>query len=156
MIETSADFLPFFFQEPIYLISENPSETVYQPLGKNRSKILVLVEEPDAPHLSEPGKVLLEKILIAVNLSFEDIHLVNVSNCETPDNLEAELEFKTCITFGMPPEPWQYSNFSRKYEVIEDEKGRAFLWSDPLSSIASDVEKKKLLWLSLKSLFQTE
>lgn len=156
MLESNVDFLPFFFQEPVYVVSETQEETTYQPLGGNRCKILLLVEEPEIIHVSDSGKELLEKILLALKLSFEDVCLVNVSQCKAPDQLASKLDFKTCLSFGMPPEAWQFSNFSRKYEVIKDESERAFLWADPLSEIATDVEKKKSLWLSLKTLFPTE
>ncbi|WKN43076.1 hypothetical protein [Tunicatimonas pelagia] len=156
MIDTQSDFLPFFFQEPVYVVNETQDETAYRPLGSNRCKILLLVEELQELHLSDSGKELLEKILLALELSFDDVCLVNVSQCETPDHLEGELDFKTCISFGMPPEPWQFSNFSRKYEIIRDESQRAFLWADPLAEVAADVEKKKMLWLSLKALFLSE
>ncbi|MGB3588486.1 MAG: hypothetical protein WBA23_18210 [Tunicatimonas sp.] len=156
MLESNVDFLPFFFQEPVYVVDEAQGETVYQPLGENRCRILLLVEELETHHVSDSGKELLEKILLALKLSFEDVCLVNVSHCKTPNQLESKLEFKSCISFGMPPEDWQFSNFSRKYEVIKDESERAFLWADPLSEIATDVEKKKALWLSLKTLFLTE
>jgi DNA polymerase III psi subunit len=132
------------------------SETLYTPLGENRQRVLVLVEEPDAYHLPEGNQQFLEKILQALSLSLADVCLVNVARVVSPDGVEGELDFIRCISFGMPPEPWQFSNFFRKYEVIGDESERAYLCVDSLAEISQDVEKKKLLWQRLKSLFHYE
>ncbi|MEQ9439565.1 MAG: hypothetical protein RIG62_10985 [Cyclobacteriaceae bacterium] len=172
MIETNTNFLPFFFQEPVYLIPEIDSNTalnednsrevvesddaVYTPLGENRQLILILVDEPGEQYLAEAHQQLLVKILQALKLTLEDISLVNVSRAPSPDAIEGGINFNICISFGMPPEPWQFSNFFRKYEVMMDETERAFLFADTLAEIGQDVEKKKQLWLNLKALFQPE
>lgn len=170
MTDPDDAFLPFFFQEPVYLVpdpvsskldkanSNNPASDspTYTPLGKNEKKILLLVEETGKSHLSEPNQALLEKILQSVQLSLDDVCLVNIAQALTPEAVSGEITFTTCISFGMPPEAWQFSNFSHKYEVMVDETDRAFLWADSLTEIGEDVEKKKLLWINLKTLFLAE
>ncbi|MEM9831169.1 MAG: hypothetical protein AAF944_11065 [Bacteroidota bacterium] len=156
MIDSDLTFLPFFFQESIYLVDETLADTTYQPLGANLRKVLVLVDEPDALHLSEVSKQLLEKILQAVQLSLDDICLVNVQQAPEPDRIAQELAYSYCLSFGMPPEAWQFNSFSKKYSVDRDNTGRAYLWADSLVEIAHDIDKKKALWLNLKTLFLTE
>ena len=166
MSDTNTDFLPFFFQEPVYVVPENivkndvseeaEVEPAYNPLGQNKQQILILVEEPEEMHLSEPNRELLQKILQALSFTLDDVYLVNVAQAHSPEQVAGDISFSTCISFGMPPEPWQFSNFFRKYEVMEDETERAFLFADALAEIGKDVEKKKQLWLSLKALFQQE
>ncbi len=170
MIDQNDAFLPFFFQEPVYLVPDpidstlveaNPNEhsedsPIYTPLGGNKKQILLLVEEVGEQYISQPNRELLEKILQSVQLSLDDVYLVNVLQAEAPDSVEGGIKFYTCISFGMPPEAWQFCNFFKKYEVDRDNNGQAYLWADSLTEIAEDVEKKKLLWLSLKSLFLTE
>ncbi|MEM8969312.1 MAG: hypothetical protein AAGE93_23040 [Bacteroidota bacterium] len=156
MIDSNPAFLPFFFQEPIYIANETTEGTAYQPLGNNMWRVLVLVDESDVSHLSQESKQLLEKILQAVQLSLDDICLVNIQQAPEPNRVEFELEYSYYITFGMPPEAWQFNSFSKKYVVDKDDTGKAYLWADSLIEIASDVEKKKALWISLKTLFLTE
>jgi hypothetical protein len=170
MINQDDAFLPFFFQEPVYLVPDPVNSTLgetsesehsansstYTPLGSNHKQILLLVEETDVQHISETNLKLLEKILQSVQLSLNDVCLVNVAQAHTPDVVKGEVAFGTYIAFGMPPEAWQYCNFFKKYEVDRDDNGQAYLWADSLTEIAEDVEKKKLLWSSLKSLFLTE
>jgi len=170
MTDQDTAFLPFFFQEPVYLVSdpinpisddvnlsEPPSDSpTYTPLGENKRQILLLVEEVEEHYISPSNRELLEKILQSVQLTLDDVNVVNVAQAPTPDLVASEMVFSTCISFGMPPEAWQFCNFFKKYEVDRDDNGQAYLWADSLTEIAEDVEKKKLLWLSLKSLFLTE
>ena len=169
MMDNDTRFLPFFFQEPVYVVpdpqgtpspdpisADSVQERVYAPLGENRRQILVLVDAADDYYLEAGNQELLVKILQALGLALEDVWLVNVAQAPSPDCIAEEISFLSCISFGMPPEPWQFSNFFRKYEVMKDETERAFLFSDTLTEIGQDVAKKKRLWLSLKTLFQHE
>jgi len=163
-------FLPFFFQEPVYLVPDPVNPTLgetsesehsansptYTPLGSNQKQILLLVEETGEQHISETNLELLEKILQSVQLSLDDVCLVNAAQAQIPDAVVGKVTFSTYISFGMPPAAWQFCNFFKKYEVGRDDNGQAYLWADSLTEIAEDVEKKKLLWSSLKSLFLTE
>lgn len=170
--ENNPGFLPFFFQEPVYVINEPESfntepqdETHFAPTieeisvkGENKKEILVLVQEKNTEFISPANEQLLIKILQAVKLSMDDIALVNLSNITSlpPSHIAEALEkipFHTLISFGAVVKEWSVSNFFSKYMVNTDDTNRNILLADTLDELASDLQKKRSLWQCLQKLF---
>lgn len=172
--EKNHNFLPFFFQEPVYVVKE-PEPFVYNPgpqdethhapaieevpvKGENKKEILVLVEEKNTEFISAANEQLLTKILQAVHLAMDDIALVNLSNIKSfpPSHIAEALEkipFNTLISFGPVVKEWPVSNFFSKYMVNTDDTNRNILLADTLDELATDLQKKKSLWQCLQKLF---
>lgn len=171
--ENNRSFLPFFFQEPVYVVNE-PESFIYNPgpqdetpdspaieeipvKGANKKEILVLVEEKDNEFISSENEQLLAKILQAVKLAMDDIALVNLSRTSFPPSHVAEalekIPFHKLISFGPVVKEWPVSNFFSKYMVSTDDAGRNILFADTLGDLATDPQKKRSLWQCLQQLF---
>lgn len=166
-------FLPLFISEPIYVIDEPPpssAEILTQHkelsvssaekipvLGDNIKHILVLVEEEQAAYISQQDQVLLHNILKAVQLSPQDIALLNVRKIPLASSLIPQaldqLHFHTLISFGAHISGWPLCNYFKEYAVTSDDANRKILFADPLRELANDPNKKKRLWLCLQALF---
>lgn len=96
--------------------------------------------------------LLLQKIMQAVNVSLSNAGLINIHKWENASiqRLVDTLSPQTIICFGgaMPND----QNLPELYQIGTLLNARA-LMSESLSLINSDVNKKKSLWLALKSLF---
>lgn len=136
-------------------VAEEPPTPVYvkplPTLGDNLKNCIVLVHSTEAL-LEEPLKELLYKILGAVKRMPEDVLLANCKNADT-EQIEALLannNHKHVLAFGT--------------EVLTELKGvtpyaihkvgpKSLLKADPLTEIATNVDKKKALWKALQEMF---
>lgn len=158
-------FLPFFIREPVYVVPEpdkppaEPTPPTLPVAGSITSPVLILTDTPEHPFLSSTDQTFLEKILNAVNLSTNDIALVNWhpvrSFLEEGAMLDQYLPghaYQTLIVFGEVPHPWSKSNFFEAYVVKTDETQR-YLQADTLEILSHDPEQKVRLWKCLQQLF---
>lgn len=147
--------IPASAEAPAPSVVEEPAAPVYvKPLptaGDNLKNCIVLVDSAEEL-LEEPLKELLYKILGAVKRMPEDVLLANCRNADK-DQIEALLannNHKHVLAFGT--------------EVLADLQGVslydihkpkyvAMLKADPLTEIASNVDKKKALWKALQEMF---
>lgn len=158
-------FLPFFLRELVYVIAEPEKVAEGSPapslsvVGLGTKGILVLVHDAEHAFLSPDNRHFLEKILQAVNLSADDIALINWHAAQPV--LQAGIALKRClpaepyattIVFGEVPTPWSQSNFFEKYAVNRDGSQR-FLQADALEVLRESPEQKLLLWKCLQQLF---
>ncbi|OEK00716.1 hypothetical protein BFP97_03975 [Roseivirga sp. 4D4] len=134
---------------------EEPAAPVYvKPLptaGNNLKHCIVLVDSSEEL-LEEPLKDLLYKIIGAVKRNPEDILLANCRDAGK-DQIEALLannNHKHLLAFGT--DVLTELNGIQPY-AIHKPKYVAMLKADPLSEIASDVDKKKALWKALQEMF---
>lgn len=128
-----------------------PLELTYS--GANQKEVLVLINYPsNIPH---EDKELLFKILKAIQLTENDIMLLNISlnNSEQHAHLLKNISCKKIISFGTNC-PTLFSDTTPNYQ-ISIEQNRTLLKSHPINEIAADVEKKKLLWVQLQKAFSS-
>ena len=158
-------FLPFFLREPIYVVAEpeRVAEELRVPLlsasGLDTKGVLILVHETEHSLLAPADQTLLEKILQAVNLSTDDVALVNwhsaQSSLEASNALDQHLPnqpYQTNIVFGEVPTPWSLSNFFEMY-TVSHHGTRRFLRADPLKVLRENSEQKLRLWKCLQQVF---
>ncbi len=137
------------------VLVEEPAAPVYvKPLptaGDNLKHCIVLVDSAEEL-LEEPLKELLYKILGAVKRMPEDVLLANCRNADK-DQIEALLannNHKHILAFGTEvlAELQGISLYA-----IHKPKYVAMLKADPLTEIATNVDKKKALWKALQEMF---
>jgi hypothetical protein len=123
--------------------------------GQNRKKILFLVDDNSAEFLNDKDKVLLTKILEAINLSYADIALLNVA--KYPEIrfkvISEKTDFKKAFLFGVPASQMfdrEVKMQEYKFTEIDDIE---VLSSVAFSVLQDDVPRKKLLWAELKQVF---
>lgn len=163
MIERNPRFLSLFLNESVYIVDEpEPLESTEPELpeiqykGQNKQKILIMVYDEKEEFLSEKDEAFLLKVLQAVQLTINDIALVNCQNLEDPANNFTALNnisYKTLISFGEIPEALPFSKYLVKYQLNTDEQNRVYLQADALKDIARDRTKKQLLWKNLQEIF---
>ena len=139
---TSNTFLPLFINEEIYLITDEQSQQKPTFMGGNSQGILIVVSNPTTDFLSSEEDKLLQKILLSVELTYNDVAIVNVPKL----SFEA-IDFKKVLSFGVPHSP------QTNYYQVEEIEGKHMLLVDSLSEIAQDRNKKKRLWQHLQLLF---
>jgi hypothetical protein len=121
--------------------------------GGYQQRILVLVNQPSSSPLIPKERLVLENILGAVNLSFSDVAVVNISQKAdlTSHDILEEFNPTQLLGFGLPedflrdqPPPYQLATMADSCSIVT---------GDPLSMIAAQKSLKVKLWQSLKQLF---
>ncbi len=131
-----------------------PPQSTFVSLGYQQ-KVLILVSEPKAKTLNEADAGFLEKILSAVNLDMAKVDFINIDALDKQTDFKDMLSSKTVhhfITFGVPLKRLKLEILLVPYQ-IKPVEGINFLFADPLSTLQSDISKKKALWLCLKKMF---
>ncbi len=116
-----------------------------------KHKVLLLADED----LSPSDLLFLERILKAVNLDIEGVDLLNVYGVSDVD-FAAVLRHKHInhfITFGVPFQRINLDIMMDRYHPIRFD-GITFLMADSLPVIEANQALKKLLWNSLKRVFE--
>ena len=158
-------FLPFFLHEPVYVVAE-PERVVEERAaprlpasGLGTKGVLVLVHEADHPWLAPADHTFLSKVLQAVNLSADDVALVNWQAAQsalqagiTLDHCLPAPSYATTIVFGEVPTPWSQSNFFEAY-AVNHQGTRRFLRAEALDVLRENPEQKLRLWKCLQQLF---
>lgn len=140
---TTNSFLPLFIEEEIYLIEDRNTKTAPVFVGGNKQGVLILVSNSNEALLSPEEDDLLQKILLSVELTYDDVAIVNVPK---PDF--QEVDFQKALSFGVAVEP------QTNYYQVEEIEGKQWLLVDSLTKIAKDRSKKKQLWQHLQQLFR--
>lgn len=135
-------FLPLFIEEEIYLIKDRNTKTAPVFVGGNNQGVLILFSNPNEVLLSPEEDGLLQKILLSVELTYDDVAIINVSK----SNFN-EIDFRKALSFGVAVEP------QTKYYQVEEIEGKQWLLVDSLTEISKDRSKKKQLWQHLQQLF---
>ncbi len=115
-----------------------------------KHKVLLLADED----LSPSDLLFLERILKAVNLDIEGVDLLNVYGVSDVD-FAAVLRHKYInhfITFGVPFQRINLDIMMDRYQPVRFD-GITFLMADSLPVIEANQTLKKLLWNSLKRIF---
>ena len=125
--------------------------------GENNQKILLLHEDKTDPVLNPGDKDFLGKILAAVRLGFKDVALLNISTVPGFEysKLEESVDFNKILFFGIDPHLWKPDEKFVKYKSLSSDNIEV-LWTDSLSEIQEDKNKKINLWNELKKIFPGE
>ncbi|MDW7692336.1 hypothetical protein R9208_10830 [Flammeovirgaceae bacterium SG7u.132] len=156
-------FLSLMMDEQIYVIEDKSAEKVQveEPMvrelkiyGENKRKYLILVSYETNDILKSNEYDFLIKILNAIELSINDISLVNLK--ESPidyASLREEIQFDHAVVFGISKEELQLTT-EKSVERYEIQKldGAQFLFAHPLSELMADKHKKLQLWKTLQLL----
>jgi len=134
-----------FFDFDCYVL---PERYDMETLVKNPKSILILT-----PQAAKEDTLLLQKIMQAVGKKMEeDVFFVNDSTLPTFKQLYPIKELQFLIVFGLRPEQIGLHVNTKPYQPIVFQ-GVKILFSHALSEIATDVNKKKALWVALQQLF---
>lgn len=173
-MEENKELLKYIYNEDLYLVDE-PTKAADVPvvdeeekrsdvkenepplvqeaipvtfLGNNEKKILILVNDPTSNYLNQKELTFLMNIVgLGLKMTKADFALVNCHKYPIKHILD-QIEYNHLISFDEN----EISAQKSKYQVIED-NGKKMLIAEKLSTIEADVEKKKLLWPALKSMF---
>lgn len=146
-MEQKEQFIPFLFDEPVYLIqgihavkkavSPSSQSSAHHPEPTVTKKhLIVLCNEATHEDLA-----FLNKILDAVKLAPEDYH-VGIKS-PNPAFVADKL-----LYFGMHAQSGVHS----MYELFKKDNQK-ILSADPLNILQHDVSRKKLLWAALQKMF---
>lgn len=164
-IITQPEALKLFFNEDIYLVSNEVVATVqaplvkdaprtkdYEYLGKNERHILILVNDPANPVSTSEGRELLGKIVKAVQLSAKDFAVVNFANYhgDTFDDFSNYFQPQLVLAFGVSSEALHLS--PQAENMLGRQKDISTIFAKELNALHNDLESKKALWGSLKQL----
>lgn len=164
-IITQPEALKLFFDEDIYLISNEVTTTMqvpsvtsapvskdYEYLGKNERQILILVNDPVNPVSTLEGRELLGKIVKAIQLNAKDFAVVNYASYPG-DTFADFLNYfrpQLVLAFGVSPDALQLG--PQAENTLERQADVYTIFSKELNTLHSDLGAKKALWASLKQL----
>jgi DNA polymerase III psi subunit len=172
-------FLPYFITEPIYIIAqpifgEEPDTKVlpddlpessgsiniqpekidvkFKSRGGFKKNILLLVDDPHPEVLNITDSEFLLKILKAVQLTEDDVAIVNVQSLHKDflPLIKEHFNYRVLIMFGI--DTVSILEKYVKYKIFH-ESGTKILFADSLSEIDKDKQKKLKLWENLQLLF---
>jgi hypothetical protein len=139
--------------EKTALIS-NPHRSSLSHLGNNKKQIAVIVNNPDAVHISDAELAFLTSILTACKLGLDDVAIINTAN-NSEKNFKKLFSLVPAIAvllFGVKPEelalPVSFPIFQ-----VQHFAGINYLYAPPLNEIEKDKAIKSRLWANLKKLF---
>lgn len=143
--------LKYLFEEELFFFSDDtftPTKSNDGVIGENKSKISILSKKP----LDKSDLQLLEKILIALKLSFSDVAINTNLNVKPAEFIEQQTP-KTLLLFGLSPYEAGFPSITMSsYEILEHE-GIKILNAEDFEKYSSAPDKKKALWFALQKLF---
>jgi len=162
----STSFPANLFQEDLYLIRENTNvkpkvetKTLSEPIkesnsneqagfkGKNKKGIVVLIDYPAVGGMPPDQEELLRKILTSIQLTLEDILLVNTSLYK-----EEIISFgEKILSFGVLSIAG-YDGPVNTYDIIKTERN-ILLFADHLHLLSENNDLKIKLWKNLQVMF---
>ena len=122
--------------------------------GKNLKELLVLVEDYNHPVMERADGLLLKDILKAMEYTFDDVAIVNISHCREAVDWEAvnAIPYQTLFSFGISHPKIPVTSTLAPYE-LERSGERKFLLADKLAVLRQDRSRKIALWGLLKKFF---
>ena len=122
--------------------------------GKHKSKILVVVHEPQAVFLQDTQLAYLTRILNACRLTMEDIALINSATLQDFNYRALQQEFPSnfVLLFGVTPSQLQLPIDFPLYQLQKLER-TTFLRAPTLEEIEPSKSDREKLWQSLKKYF---
>ncbi|MFM7646273.1 MAG: hypothetical protein ACKO41_06120 [Sphingomonadales bacterium] len=126
----------------------------FQWLGGRANPILVVVNQPAAPYLSDEDLPFLTRMLNACQLTLEDVAIFNTARYPTASATEV-LDFflpRSVLCFGVSPASWGMPIDFPCYQ-LQPWKESTVMHAPGLAELANDTEQRKRCWASLKRLF---
>lgn len=123
-------------------------------LGGRGQPILVIVNQPAFPYLSNEDLPFLTRLLNACKLTLEDVAVFNLSRHPTASPNEV-LDFfspRMALCFGVSPSGWGMPVDFPRYQ-LQAWRGCTFMHAPDLAELSNDTEQRKLCWAALKRLF---
>ncbi len=148
--EISVEKKPIVASIAEQVVAEVKVEKVHEPLHYvPNHRVVILVDD-----CSDADQALLGKILTAVKLNLNQVDLVRLADLS---QMNARTAFSQnlishFITFGVALQQIKLEIPLNPYQTKEIKNIR-FLFSDALSELQNDVEKKKALWKALQEMF---
>jgi len=120
--------------------------------GGNKKGIAIIVSYPDERWIYFKDKIILERILASIKLTFEDVALINTHffKPESIDELSDTLNISKLIGFGIN-DPFLMG--LKREEPVKTAKIAVFLMNSDLDDIAMNKDKKRILWNNIKLMF---
>jgi DNA polymerase III psi subunit len=134
------------------LVKEPVAKLPYQ--GRNKKKIVVLVCHPDVEYSTTSQELLLRNILTAMNLSMNDIALINVAHAGKILEIDdvGKIGCEKLIAFGVGSDKLSQEE-KLEFNQIMQLYNMQILMSYSLDDLQHDKEKKMMLWRNLKVMF---
>ncbi len=120
--------------------------------GQYRQKILILVTYPNQKNLIPKDQMVLERILAALGISFDDVAIVNVEKAQlTFNEIQEQMGWHKLIAFGVKHDfiPFEVP----ENELTSLENGEKIFLAPNIAEIAASKNLKRMLWQNLKTLF---
>lgn len=139
-----------FDQELFYFPEEKIAPTTKNGIiGRNLKKISII----SATNLNPTETALLEKILVALQLTFDDISLFTHQNQEATLLKLQTTTPSSVITFGVSPFEFGIKDIAlQDYEIKETPEFK-ILQAEKFELYLARADKKKALWFALQKLF---
>ena len=133
---------------------ESSESNVFAFLGKNKKKVILIVNDKQSQFIGADSLQFLIEILKACKLEIEDIALINIDGEPAVDykSLQAFFKPQTIICFGIDLNRLQFPLEFPEYQV-QRYNHQQYLSAPSLEKIISDIPEKQKLWNCLKKLF---
>lgn len=126
-------------------------------LGKNKKKIVVIVNDPDAPIINEPDLAFLTNVLKACSLGADDIAIINTNDQYISFSaIKEQMDAEKILLFDVEPSSINLP-FSIPFFQVQQYAGSTILSAPAFGILNQPMEQSRLLksqlWVSLKQLF---
>lgn len=134
--------------------AEKGTNKQFFTLGNNRRHILIIVEGDETLYLPDDQLNFLMGILVACNLSMEDVAILNIKKNKsvTYKSISAELKSEKIFLFGVNPGQIELPMDFPDYQ-IQQYNNQVYLTAPPLSQFQDNKTEKTKLWICLKQIF---
>lgn len=120
--------------------------------GQYQQQIVVLVAYHNQKNLIPKDQMVLEQILNALGISFNEIAVINVEKAQlTFDQIKKELDWQQLIAFGIKPDFIPFNIPQNELKLLDN--GEQVLLAPAISEVAASKSLKRKLWQNLKTLF---
>ena len=152
--DSHSSFLSYLFNEELYIIPENDTQSVSnndQSFQKDiKNQVLIVMKENGDGAIPAEHQEFMLKILQSVSLTWEDVQIIQ--DKQYTRNKALEVDYLVMWGLGLVPQDIGLDPQNGPYQII-DQEGKKILLTDPLEEIKTDVNKKQQLWDCLKQLF---
>lgn len=141
--------------KPIAIEEKEPlskQDTTPEFFGKNQKGVALLVNYADERWIYFKDKMILEKILASIHLTFDDVALINTHyfKPESVDQLAQQFNISKIIGFAVKD---SFLKDLKREVPIKTTKAAVFLMDSDLAEIAMNTDKKRVLWNNIKIMF---
>jgi hypothetical protein len=142
---------PVVVNLPSKKIKVHPEKAPILYKGKNKKKVLWIVNETAQAFLDDADFEFLSQIVTACKMNMDDIALVNMAHINTTiADVVEELQASVVLLCGI-----EYNHLPVKTDeyMIYPFNHQQYFIADSLKELRNDKAKKTKLWLALKAIF---